>query len=78
MNMNNWPLWKKFLCPIVNTLPAYYIIPAEASTNLAAMTGYNLITGCKADNVADLYADSRAGSGAEVKLKNTFALCFKC
>ena len=53
-------------------LPAYYIISrAEASTNLARYDGVQFgLRDVKADNVADLYADSRAaGFGAEVKLR---------
>lgn len=53
-------------------LPAYYIISrAEASTNMARFDGVQFgLRDVKADNIVDLYANSRAaGFGAEVKLR---------
>jgi aspartyl-tRNA(Asn)/glutamyl-tRNA(Gln) amidotransferase subunit A len=56
-------------------LPAYYIISrAEASTNLARYDGVQFgLRDLQADNIADLYANSRAvGFGNEVKLRILF------
>jgi len=50
-------------------LPAYYIIgPAEASTNLACYDGVRFGLRVEADNILDMYCNSRtAGFGDEVK-----------